>query len=254
MKNFFLVLFALVLVLSSAAGVANELTKVFKYGKPLIIGKDTVIIDGKIQTVDPAVSGADPLEDAAINNAARATVRVTANTGAGKLNNTGSGVNISPDGVIITCAHVIDEAVSVRVTFFNGRSFPAEVKATDKEKDLAVLILNRSRENLPVIALGDSWEVWAGDGITILGYPFGDFTITPGTIERLGFPSQGKYNAPTLHIRATVLKGNSGGPVIDHNGDVVGIIAGSYETEDDSQTSRFGVAIAINEVKPLINQ
>ena len=253
MKKFFLILIALILILSSAAGIANEITKVYVYGKPFIINKDTAIIDGRIQSGVSTMPIPAGMEVETVSSAAAATVRVTAFAGAGRANTGGSGFNLSPEGLIITCAHVVDEAKSVRVTFRSGASFPVTVKAIDSQKDVAILSLDVPRDDLPAVALGDSLDVRVGDEIVILGYPLGDFLVTAGTIERLSPPAQGDYLAPTLHISAAVMQGNSGGPVLARDGKVVGIITGSYTRQTDSQTHRFGVAVPINEATRLLN-
>jgi len=251
MKRIVLVIIALALAVSSAAGLASEISKVYYQGKPLIIYKDIVIINGKLQTGVPLTISTDRAEEGAINNTAKATVRITAFTEAGRTNTAGSGVNISPEGLIITSAHVIVDAISVSVTFFNGRSFPAVITAIDHQMDIAVLSLGVPRDNLPAISLGNSHDVRVGDEITIFGYPLGDFSVTPGTISRTNVP-RGQYSVPSIHLDAIVLKGNSGGPVIDYYGNVIGIIVGSYYTEDEEQRVSSGVAIPIDEAKRLL--
>ena len=254
MKKVFLVIIALILVLSSAVGLANELTKVYVFGKPLIISKDAAIIDGKLQTGGAAALIPESWEAGVVNDAVAATVRVTAYNGAGRSNTGGSGFNLSPEGLIITCAHVVDEAKSLRVAFHSGVSFPATVLALDSQKDLAVLSLELPRDNLPTVALGDALDLRVGDELVILGYPLGDYVVTPGVLSRLSPPALGDYRAPTLHLKAAVMKGNSGGPVINRAGAVVGVVSGSYNLQTDDQTIHYGVAVPINEAYRLLER
>ena len=251
MQRIVLIFIALLLVISSAAGIISEISKVYLQGKPLVIGNDTAVIGGKIQTGVSVVVPPGYAAEGVIDNAVMATVRITAINEAGVPNSAGSGVSINPEGLIVTSAHVVDKAVSVNVTFFNGLSFPAGISEIDSDRDIAVLSLGVQRDNLPAISLGDSQNVSPEDKITILGYPLGDFSVTPGIISRTHVPS-GKYGGSTIQLDAIVLKGNSGGPVIDYNGNVIGIIVGSYYTEDPENRVQSGVAIPVDEAKLLL--
>ncbi len=163
----------------------------------------------------------------------------------------GSGFLISPDGLIMTNEHVIDSATSIMVTIA-GQSQPvsATVVNSDKDDDLALLQVNAG-SNLPYLKLGDSDNSRVGDWAIAIGNPYGlDNTVTVGVISAKGRPiTVGNHDYPNLlQTDASINPGNSGGPLLDLNGEVIGI-----NTAVDEQAQGIGFAIPSNTAETLIN-
>jgi serine protease Do len=163
----------------------------------------------------------------------------------------GSGFLVSADGYLLTNEHVIDGATSIMVTIA-GQSQPVsgQVVGSDKDLDLAVLKVNAG-SNLPYLKLGDSDNSRVGDWAIAIGSPYGlDHTVTVGVISAKGRPvTVQDHNYPNLlQTDASINPGNSGGPLLDLNGDVVGI-----NTAVDEQAQGIGFAIPINTAKNLID-
>lgn len=168
----------------------------------------------------------------------------------------GSGFVVSKDGYIVTNEHVIHNAVKVEVTL-NGfeEPVPAEVVWSEFQEDLAIIKVNVDQELKP-IKMGDSDSIRPGDWAIAIGNPFGfEHTVTTGVISALGRPiniptSNGKYRSyPNLiQTDAAINPGNSGGPLLNINGEVIGI-----NTAVSAQGQGIGFAIPINDVKGIVN-
>jgi len=140
----------------------------------------------------------------------------------------GSGVLISEDGEFLTNWHVIDKAESVRCLLTDGRAFPVEIIGSDKDTDLALcrLILPEG-EKVPFATLGDSDKLVEGDPVFVMGAPWGlSRSISSGIISctRRYLEEASEYTL-WLQTDASISPGNSGGPVVDQTGKVVGITA-----------------------------
>lgn len=133
----------------------------------------------------------------------------------------GTAFGVTPDGYMLTCAHVVDDAYEINVTFAE-QTFPAHVVRLDHQHDLAVLKLDV--ENLPTIPLQLDHPARLGQDIRAVGFPLSDVLgqdvkVTKGTITG----GLGNEDDPRLQVDATINPGNSGGPVVDAHGHVVGI-------------------------------
>jgi len=139
----------------------------------------------------------------------------------------GSGIIVSPDGYIVTNAHVVDDATQIRVTLNDRRVFPAKLVGVDKLNDLAVIRIDA--KNLTSIAWGDSTRLHPGQTVLAFGSPFGyfQFSVTRGIISALDRPNPYSDDArkPGAFIQtdAAINPGNSGGPLVDAHGELVGI-------------------------------
>ncbi len=132
----------------------------------------------------------------------------------------GSGFMISNDGYVLTNAHVVDGADEVIVTLTDRREFKAKVLGADKRSDVAVLKVEAS--NLPRLALGDSNKIRVGEWVIAIGSPFNlDNTVTAGIISAKSRDT-GEY-LPLIQSDVAVNPGNSGGPLINMRGEVIGI-------------------------------
>ena len=163
----------------------------------------------------------------------------------------GSGFIIDKTGVILTNAHVVDNANKVTVTLKDGRTFKGEVKGVDEVTDLAVVKIDDPGSALPVAPLGDSSQVQVGDWAIAVGNPVGlDNTVTLGIISTLG-RSAAKVGIPDKRVEfiqtdAAINPGNSGGPLLNSKGEVVGI-----NTAIRADAMGIGFAIPINQAKSL---
>jgi S1-C subfamily serine protease len=137
----------------------------------------------------------------------------------------GSGVVYDPSGLVLTNAHVVQGAQSITIGMVDGRHFPGKVVGADTGFDVAVIKIDGT--NLPSAPLGDSSSLQVGDPVIAIGNPFGfDHTLTTGVVSGLNRPvseGQGSYNQPMIQTDAAINPGNSGGPLLDSNGQVIGI-------------------------------
>jgi len=138
----------------------------------------------------------------------------------------GSGVIVSPEGEVLTNWHVVDKAVQVRCLLYDGRAMDAEVVGSDKDTDLAVVRLARSdTEPVPFAELGDSDVLKEGDFIMAMGAPWGlSRSVSIGIVSctHRFLPESSEYSL-WLQTDASISPGNSGGPLVNTDGQVVGI-------------------------------
>ena len=152
----------------------------------------------------------------------------------------GSGFIVSSDGLVLTNAHVVRDAKQVTVKLSDRREFKAKVLGSDTATDIAVLKIDA--KGLPTVTLGDSRAVHVGDYVLAIGAPYGfEQTATQGIVSAEGRSLPGESVVPFIQTDAAVNPGNSGGPLFDAAGRVVGINAQIF-----SQSGGFqGVAFAI---------
>ena len=135
----------------------------------------------------------------------------------------GTGFVIEPDGLIVTNAHVVDGAETVKVTLEDGRKFDATVIGTDPSTDLA-LVRIAGVSDLPTVSFGDSDALQVGEDVVAIGNPFGlGNSVTSGIISALGRDIQSGPYDNFIQTDAAINKGNSGGPLFSTDGKVVGI-------------------------------
>ena len=138
----------------------------------------------------------------------------------------GSGVIVSPEGEVLTNWHVVDKAVQCRCLLYDGRAMEAEVVGMDKDTDLAVLRLKRpDAEPVPYAELGDSEVLKEGDFVMAMGAPWGlSRSVSIGIVSctRRFLPDRSEYSL-WLQTDASISPGNSGGPLVNTEGQVVGI-------------------------------
>lgn len=152
----------------------------------------------------------------------------------------GSGVVVRSDGLILTNAHVVAGAAEVTVKLADHREFKAKVLGADEASDLAVLKIDA--EGLPAVRFADSDALAVGDYVLAIGAPFGlEETATAGIVSAKGRSLPGDGYVPFIQIDAAVNPGNSGGPLFDATGAVVGINSQIYSSTGGYQ----GVAFAI---------
>ena len=167
----------------------------------------------------------------------------------------GSGFVWDEDGHVVTNYHVIQNAGTITVRFFNGREYRADIVAQDPAADLAVIKLIGLDHELTPISIGTSLELRPGDTAIALGNPFGqDFTMTTGIVSAIartissGFSS---YSIPSvIQTDAAINPGNSGGPLLDLNGAVIGV--NTQIVSETAQSSGVGFAVPVDLVKRVV--
>ena len=166
---------------------------------------------------------------------------------------TGSGFVVDKDGTIITNAHVVDGASKVTVSFEEGgEAIDADVKGVDDDADIAVLKINPEGRNLTVLPLGESSKLNVGDPVVAIGNPFGlQRTVTTGIVSAL----QRQVDAPSgfpisnvIQTDASINPGNSGGPLLNAQGEVIGINS-QIATGGGQGSVGIGFAVPIDQAK-----
>jgi serine protease Do len=156
----------------------------------------------------------------------------------------GSGFIISSDGLILTNAHVVRDAKEVTVKLADRREFKAKVLGADTATDVAVL--RAATTGLPTVQFGDPKSLQVGDYVLAIGAPFGfDQSATAGIVSAKGRSLPGESYVPFIQTDAAVNPGNSGGPLFDAGGNVVGINAQIYSQTGGYQGLAFAIPIDV---------
>ncbi len=152
----------------------------------------------------------------------------------------GSGFIVSPDGNILTNAHVVADATEVTVKLTDKREFKAKVLGVDRRTDVALVKIDAT--NLPVVHIGDSGKAKTGEWVAAIGSPFGlENTVTAGIISAKSRSLPDENYVPFIQTDVAINPGNSGGPLFNMNGEVIGINSQIY-----SQTGGYmGLSFAI---------
>ena len=163
----------------------------------------------------------------------------------------GSGVIVSPEGYILTNNHVVADADEIDVTLSDSRKARARVIGTDPETDLAILKIELDK--LPVIVLGDSDTAQVGDRVLAIGNPFGvGQTVTSGIVSALGRSQLGINTFENfIQTDAAINHGNSGGALVDVNGNLLGINTAIYSRSGGSLG--IGFAIPVSTAKMVLS-
>ncbi len=159
----------------------------------------------------------------------------------------GTGCVIRADGVILTGSHVIDGAKEIDVTTYDGKVYKASVLAKmGKNKDLALLKIE-PKKSLRTIAFGDSEDIKVGQKVLAIGNPFGfSGTLTSGIVSRID------YSKGRIQTDAAINPGCSGGPLLNSQGEVIGISQSIYNPDNNISNIGIGFAIPVNEAKKFI--
>jgi serine protease Do len=156
----------------------------------------------------------------------------------------GSGFIISSDGLVLTDAHVIDDADEVVVKLTDKREFKAKVLGTDKLTDIAVLRIAAS--DLPVVHLGNPADTRVGEWVLAIGSPFGfESSVTAGIVSAKGRSLPDDSYVPFIQTDAAVNPGNSGGPLFNLKGEVIGINSQIYSRSGGYQGVSFAIPIDV---------
>jgi serine protease Do len=161
----------------------------------------------------------------------------------------GTGFLISPDGEILTNQHVVDAAERVTVRLGDGRSFHATIVGADADSDVALLKIDGVK-NLPVAPLGDSSKIRVGEWVCAIGNPLAyEHTVTVGVVSFLGRKLFDQSLDNYIQTDAAINVGNSGGPLINARGEVIGINAAVSE-----DANNIGFAVPINQAREILDR
>ncbi|MFF7645383.1 trypsin-like peptidase domain-containing protein [Streptomyces canus] len=271
-------------LLAAVAIVAAAIGGGTAYGIQELTGNDTVASSSSTST-NVVPSSAKGTVSGVAKAVSPSIVEINATSNAGE--STGSGVIITSDGEIITNNHVVSGASTIKVSTSDGKSYTAKVVGTDSKKDLALIKLENASGLTPA-TLGNSDGVQVGDQVVAIGSPEGlTGTVTSGIVSALNrdvtvstdeSQSQGQsqgggsgqwpfefggqqFNGNTgsstttykaIQTDASLNPGNSGGALIDMNGNIIGINSAMYSASSDSSTAGsagLGFSIPINTVK-----
>ncbi|MDP3761032.1 MAG: DegQ family serine endoprotease [Ramlibacter sp.] len=156
----------------------------------------------------------------------------------------GSGFIISADGIILTNAHVVKDASEVTVKLTDRREYRAKVLGTDPKTDVAVLKIEA--RNLPVVTLGNSKELRPGEWVLAIGSPFGfENTVTAGVVSAKGRSLPDESAVPFIQTDVAVNPGNSGGPLFNGRGEVIGMNSQIYSRSGGYQGVSFAIPIDV---------
>jgi serine protease Do len=160
-----------------------------------------------------------------------------------KMEGEGSGIVITPDGYILTNAHVVDNAEKIDVLFQDGRSFTGEVKGADPQSDVAVIKINA--KGLKAAKLGDSDATRVGEFVVAIGAPFQlSYSVTVGHVSAKGRSFETGADQDFIQTDASINPGNSGGPLVNLYGEVIALNA-----MIEGMNTGIGFAIPINLAK-----
>jgi putative serine protease PepD len=226
-------------------------------------GTRTVVREVPVASSEPAASPTPLSVNEIYRRAYKGVVEITATAGGSEspfggpqAQGQGSGFVYDREGHVITNQHVVQGASSVSVRFWNGETYDAEVVGTDASTDLAVLDVDAPASVLSPLQLGDSSDVQVGDGVVAIGSPFGlDQTVTSGIVSALHrqmtAPNEFTIN-DSIQTDAAINHGNSGGPLLNARGRVIGVNA-QIESESGGNDG-VGFAIPSNTVRSIVSQ
>lgn len=167
----------------------------------------------------------------------------------------GSGVIVSPDGYIVTNKHVIGSGSSFSVNFYDGSTATASLVGFDELTDIAIIKIN-GRKNLPYMEFGSSASLVVGQTVMAIGNPYGyTWSLTSGNVsglERMVSTSSGNVIPNMIQTDALINPGNSGGPLLNGQGEMVGLISSIYSTSGSAQGISF--ALPAETVKDVVSE
>lgn len=166
----------------------------------------------------------------------------------------GSGFVITEDGYILTNYHVIDGANSIKVTFDNGKEYTATYVGGEEKNDIAVIKVDAT--GLTPVVIGKSSDMLVGEQVTTIGNPLGELTFSESTgiisaLDRSITMSDGRQ-MNMIQTDCAINSGNSGGPLFNSYGEVVGIVSAKYSSYSNESVEGLGFAIPINDVWSMI--
>jgi serine protease Do len=282
-KTFFITIFILMIIILSSFAYIYENTKVYKFTKPtnqqVLVSQSKLqeeinnsrknIITQTVENVSPAVVGINVIEIRQYRDPFsyffddpffRQFFGDRRNYSQ-RVQGLGSGFLISPDGYIITNDHVAGNASEITVTLTDGSHHKAEIIGTDPVSDICLLKIEG--KDFSYLDLGNSDDIIIGEWVIALGNPFGLFdindqpTVTVGVISAKGMnlePLNNRYYINMLQTDAAINGGNSGGPLVNSLGQVIGMNTLIYTAGGSQGNIGLGFAIPINKVRRIVTE
>ncbi|MCX6137051.1 MAG: trypsin-like peptidase domain-containing protein [Ignavibacteriales bacterium] len=235
-----------------ASSRQNAITTAVEHASPAVVGINVTEIR-EYQVRDPLSNffGEDPFFRQFFGNRSYQQ----------EVKGLGSGFVITPDGYVLTNDHVAGNAKEITVTMTNGQKYHADLVGTDYVSDISLLKIDA--KNLPYVTLGNSDEVIIGEWAIAFGNPFGLFEnvdkpiVTVGVVSAKGMNLNVDNNRSyrgLIQTDAVINSGNSGGPLLNAAGEVIGINTLIYTAGVSQAYIGYGFAIPINRVKPIIEE
>lgn len=169
-----------------------------------------------------------------------------------KISSIGSGFIISKDGLIVTNNHVIEDATEINVNLYDGSKYKAKIVGRDKRSDIAILKINPNKD-LKFVKFADSSKIRIGDWIIVVGNPYGlGGSVSVGIISARSRSIGGSSNDEFIQTDAAINKGNSGGPMFNIKGEVVGISSAIFSPSGGSVG--IGFATPSNSASQIVKQ
>ncbi len=179
-------------------------------------------------------------------------IETTGQNGSGDVENSrGTGVVFDQNGSIFTALHVVTNATQIRITFADGTKSRGTLVTAESKNDVAVIRALEPPANLAPAVLGNPRNAQVGDEAIVIGNPFGlSGSVTAGVISGLGrtfqSPDGNQSFNDLIQFDAAVNPGNSGGPLLDRNGEVIGIVTGLMNPTSENVFIGIGLAVPIN--------
>ena len=226
-------------------------------------GSSTTVRQVTVESSEPAASTTESLSVSEVyEKAYKSVVEITSTlnqpspTGGEQASGQGSGFVFDAEGHIVTNHHVVDGAQSVSVRFWDGSTYDATVVGTDPSTDLAVIKVDAPADVLLPLALGDSNSLSVGESVVAIGSPFGlEGTLTSGIVSALNREMTSPNNftiSNSIQTDAAINHGNSGGPLLNAAGEVVGV--NTQIKSDSGGSDGIGFAIPSATVSSIVPQ
>jgi S1-C subfamily serine protease len=248
-----LVLAALVATLGLGVG-AGATSYAFLDDDPTVVRQVTVTSSDTAAAVSPGLD-VGAVYDQAYKGVVKVTVGGSSSFG-GAQRAQGSGFVVDGDGHVVTNHHVVSGGGTIRVTLSDGTTHRAELVGEDPSTDLAVLRIDAPASDLVPLQLGDSSDVEIGDPVVAIGSPFGlDGTVTSGIVSALHrqMTAPNRFTiADSIQTDAAINHGNSGGPLLDGRGRVIGVNT-QIESESGGNVG-IGFAVPSDTVRSIVSQ
>jgi putative serine protease PepD len=245
----------------SAALLAAVAVGIASYAAVAHDGSKTVVREVTVSGGTPTAATSSSASAASVyQSVSKGVVEITVTTGSspygGQAQAQGSGFVYDGAGHIVTNEHVVEGASSISVRFWNGATYKATVVGTDASTDVGVIKVNAPASVLHPISLGNSSAVQVGQTVVAIGSPYGlENTVTEGIVSALHREMTAPNNftiADSIQTDAAINHGNSGGPLLDLSGHVIGI--NSQIKSDTGENTGIGFAVPSNTVKSIVSQ
>ena len=247
----YLSIFATVLLLGQAIPAAQaadlpDFTQLVEQASPAVVNISTTqkLPDRKVNQQMPDLEGLPPMLREFFERGMPPQQRSPRGDRQREAQSLGSGFIISPDGYILTNNHVIADADEILVRLADRSEMKAKLVGTDPRSDVALLKIEG--KDLPVLKLGKSQDLKAGQWVVAIGSPFGfDHTVTQGIVSAVGRSLPNENYVPFIQTDVPINPGNSGGPLFNLNGEVVGINSQIYTRSGGFMGVSFAIPIDV---------